>query len=241
MDVTTKALALRATDYKENDKLVSLYSLDHGKISVHAKGVRKNGAKLKFAADQFCFGVYELAKTNDRYTLKTCDQLESFFSLRENIESYYAACAIAECLINFTEEGQSEPKVFVETLYALKTLCEGVDARLVISRFLAEFLKLEGFGLSFSRCQVCSSPSKNLFWDNEKGGIACENCVSADFTPISPKTLSALVLTDGLPYGKLGSLKLDDITKNDCVALCEKLAAKNFFPLKSLKEFIKLY
>ena len=82
MEVTTKGIALKATDYKENDKLVLLYTLEYGKITVHAKGIRKGNAKLKFAADQFCFGQYELSRIEDRFTLKTCDQLESFYSLR---------------------------------------------------------------------------------------------------------------------------------------------------------------
>ena len=38
MDITTKAVALRASDYRENDKMVLLYSLEYGKISVHARG-----------------------------------------------------------------------------------------------------------------------------------------------------------------------------------------------------------
>ena len=91
MDVTTKAIALRATDYKENDKFVVLYSLEYGKISVHARGVRKGNAKLRYAADQFCFGNYELAVGGDRYTLRNCEQLTSFYALREDIVAYYAA------------------------------------------------------------------------------------------------------------------------------------------------------
>ena len=46
MDVTTQAIALRNTDVNENDKLILLYSLEYGKITVHAKGIRKSTAKL---------------------------------------------------------------------------------------------------------------------------------------------------------------------------------------------------
>ena len=122
MDIITKAIALKTTDYGESDKFILLYSLDYGKISVHAKGIRKAKAKLKFAGDTFCFGNYEIAQTGDRFVLKTCEQLESFYTLREDIVAYYSACAIAECLVNYTEEGQSEPPLFLETLRALEQL-----------------------------------------------------------------------------------------------------------------------
>ena len=134
MEVTTRAIAISATDYKENDKYILLYSLEYGKISILARGIRKAAAKLRFAADQFCFGQYELAVTGDRFTLKTCEQLESFFSLREDIVAYYAACTVAESLMNYTEEGQSEPPLFVETLKALETLSCGVNPLLVTLR-----------------------------------------------------------------------------------------------------------
>ena len=157
MELTTKAVALRATDYKENDKYVLLYSLEYGKISVLARGIRKGSAKLRFAADQFCFGQYELAQTGDRFTLKTCEQLESFYSLREDILVYYAACVIAESIINYTEEGQSEPPVFVETLRALQSLSCGTDPLRVTLRFMLKFFELNGIKLALNKCIVCGN------------------------------------------------------------------------------------
>ena len=62
MDYKTDALVLRASDYGENDKIVTLFSLQYGKISAALKGVKKAGAKLKFAAQPFCFAEYVLAK-----------------------------------------------------------------------------------------------------------------------------------------------------------------------------------
>ena len=107
MDLITKAIALKTTDYGESDKFILLYSLEHGKISVHAKGIRKAKAKLKFAGDTFCFGNYELAQTGDRFMLKTCEQLESFYTLREDIVCYYSACAIAECIARMVADADA--------------------------------------------------------------------------------------------------------------------------------------
>ncbi|MBO5866767.1 MAG: DNA repair protein RecO, partial [Clostridia bacterium] len=171
MDIITKAIALRTTDYGESDKFILLYSLEHGKISVHAKGIRKAKAKLKFAGDTFCFGNYELAQTGQRLVLKTCEQLESFYTLREDIVTYYAACAIAECIVNYTEEGQSEPQLFVETLRALEQLVLGTNPLTVVLRYLLGFVKSQGFALDFKRCYECGVNAKKMFLDFAKGGI----------------------------------------------------------------------
>ncbi len=50
MEFKADALLLRAVDYGENDKMVTLLTAERGKIGVGMKGVKKAGAKLKFAA-----------------------------------------------------------------------------------------------------------------------------------------------------------------------------------------------
>ena len=55
MEFKTDALVLRTVDYGENDKMVTLFAADRGKIGVCMKGVKKANAKLKFAAQPFAF------------------------------------------------------------------------------------------------------------------------------------------------------------------------------------------
>ena len=240
MDVTTKALALKGTDYKENDKLILLYSLEYGKITVHAKGIRKSAAKLKFCADQFCFGQYELSKVDDRFTLKTCDQLESFFSLREDVVTYYSACTIAECLINYTEVGQSEPQVFVETLKALQALTNGVEPLTVTLRYILRFLELQGFKLEFDHCSVCGEKKRKLFLDLQRGSLVCDTCRSVDSSPISPRAVATSSMLDGMPYEKLQNLNFSlDILK-DALHVCYRYVSHSFAPLRSLNELLNL-
>ena len=179
-----------------------------------AKGVRKSSAKLKFACDQFCFGQYELVKTNDRFTLKTCDQLESFYTLREDIVAYYAACVVAECIVNYTEEEQSEPKVFVTMLKALQALISGVDPLIVALKFILDFLKLSGFGMDLT------------------GG---DQTVSA-----SPQIVASLKMLDTLSYDKIKNLTYPQDTLKDALSFCNKYMAHNFYPLKTVNELIRL-
>lgn len=54
-------LCIRTIDYKDNDKLITLYCAEKGKITATAKGVKSAKAKLKFCASPFCFGKYQLA------------------------------------------------------------------------------------------------------------------------------------------------------------------------------------
>lgn len=50
MEFKTDALVIKATDYKENDKLLNLFTPSRGKLTAGIRGVRKPKAKLAFAA-----------------------------------------------------------------------------------------------------------------------------------------------------------------------------------------------
>lgn len=239
MDVTTKGLALRATDYKENDKLVALYTPDYGKITVHARGVRKSTAKLRFAVDQFCFGDYELAATGDRYTLKNCQQISSFYGLREDIVVYYAACCVAECLLSCTEEGQSDPVLFVETLRALEALADGRQPLVVTARFVTGFLELSGFRLDFTRCSVCGKKTRHMYVDMQRG-VTCDGCRGAESIAVSPIVATSLAMIDGVPYDKLDNFNFTLDCQKDMLQLLNRYIAHVFYPSKSMTELIRL-
>ena len=81
MEVKTDAIVLKAVDYKDNDKILTLFSPSLGRITAGAKGVKKPKAKLSFSAQPFCFAEYVLAEKGGRYTVTGAYLHESFFSL----------------------------------------------------------------------------------------------------------------------------------------------------------------
>lgn len=240
MDLTTKAIALKTTDYGESDKFILLYSLDYGKISVHAKGIRKAKAKLKFAGDTFCFGNYEIAQTGDHLVLKTCEQLESFYTLREDIVTYYSACSIAECIVNYTEEGQSEPAIFVETLRALEQLVLGTNPLTVVLRYLLGFVKAQGFALDFKHCAECGAMGKKMHLDFSKGGILCDEHRTAESIPVAPRVVSACNLLEDMPFDRLKTVTFSNELLKDALSNVAKYIAHSFAPNKSLAELLHL-
>ena len=53
MEIKTEAIVLHTVDYKDNDKLLTLFSPTLGKITAGIRGVKKPTAKLAFAAQPF--------------------------------------------------------------------------------------------------------------------------------------------------------------------------------------------
>jgi len=112
---------IKATDYGENDKLARLFTLQKGVISAKIRGVKKKGAKLKFAAQPFCFGEYSLAERGGYYTVTGCDAIESFFGIVTQPQKYAYGCLMLETASESARYGDN-PDIFALLLDSLKEL-----------------------------------------------------------------------------------------------------------------------
>ena len=139
-------LCLRATDYKDNDKLLTLYAPEKGKIFAVAKGCKSPKAKLKYAASPLCFGHYYFSVKNGRFTLIGCDCYDSFFDMSQDIEKYCSAMTVVETLDKTQMEGQYDHEVYVHSLQTLQSLKSSVENSGDVAReFLKKTLELSGY------------------------------------------------------------------------------------------------
>lgn len=195
MEITVNALCLRCVDYKDNDKMATLFTLERGKIGVGARGVKRAGAKLNFCVQPFCFAEYTLSEKSGRYTVTGASEIGNFYNLRLNVRAFYAACVISEFLLKFTEDEQPDAELFACSVKAIENLCaDGADSSAVLIKFLADAFGLLGYGAEFSVCGVCgcSEIGNRAFFDFGSGSSVCENCAGAGVTKIKPSTLKAL-------------------------------------------------
>lgn len=238
MDISTKAIALKSVDYGENDKIILLYSLEYGKISVRAKGIKKPKAKLKFCQEPFCLGVYELAAGHGYYVLKTCQQLESFYSLREDIVCFYGGCVVLECLTALQPE-EPDARLFVEALKTFDALTAGVNAYIAVLYFLLQFLKQSGYELNFAACSVCGDNSQ-LYLDPAVGGVVCKQCKGEGAIALSAGTGNLLKLVSSMTSDKLANIRVPDAVSKEAVHSLSSYIAVAVQRLKSATEFIRL-
>ena len=90
-----EGICLRAVDFGESDKILTLYLAQKGKVAVKARGCKNAKSKLKYAATPLCFGKYYLAGKG-HYTLVGCDCIDSFYSITLDPIKYYCSCVILE-------------------------------------------------------------------------------------------------------------------------------------------------
>ena len=165
MEIKTDAIVLQTVDYKDNDKILTLFSPSLGKITAGAKGVKKATAKLAFAAQPFCFAEYVLAEKGGRYTLTSAYLHESFFSLRYDIVRFYAACAATEVCLTILMENEQYEGLFIGLIECLKglSLAEEDSAESLIG-FMLIALRESGYPLDLSFLEEVDGDLGDKLW-----------------------------------------------------------------------------
>lgn len=238
MEIKVNALVLRATDYGENDKILTLLTAEHGKISAGIKGVRKAGAKLRFAAQPFCFAEFILNARGDRYTVINASENESFYDLRTDIMKFYAASSVTEAAQGLTYEDDDCTDIFAESVKTLSAMCTGDECEPLI-KYLLFALKASGYGIALDNCTECGAPltdCEKLRFDPAMGAFTCYDCGSG--AGASRVTYNVLRKVEGKSYeneyitpdGKKRALRL----------IREYFSYKLSASFNSLSEYIRL-
>ena len=207
MEEKCRAIVLRAIDYRENDKILTLLSLENGVVSAGIHGVKKAGAKLKFAAEPFCFCEYVLSKKGDRRTVVSADMIESFYRLRADIERFYCGSVALEYVYTLVPEGEGSGETFLLLADLLKTLCFfGASPRTALVKFLFHALALSGYEITVDKCCKCRKSHKNrVFFDFELGAAICEDCRTEEDVEMNRNTLSLLQAVSEIPFDMLST------------------------------------
>lgn len=210
MTESVKAICLKAVDYMDNDKMLLLFTAESGKISARIRGVKKAQAKLKFCAQPFCFGEYELAEKSSRYIVTNCSEIESFSSLSKNLDAFYCGCTMLEFCSSVLQENEPNTSLFITLLRCLKSLTN-ISPKLVLIKFLLKGLKNTGFGITFNECYACGDKTfPNLYLNLTEGGATCPKCTQGECYQLTPAETSCLKIIDETPFERLQILKYDN-------------------------------
>lgn len=236
--IKVNALMLRAVDYKDNDKILTLLSAESGKISAGIKGVKRAGAKLRFAAQPFCLAEYVLARRGEKYTVVQATEAESFYDLRTDINKFYAASAVCEAAGALTYEGAECAAVFYLAVKALAAMCDG-DESLALIKFMLSALGESGYTVGLESCTECASPlisADKMRFDMNAGSFTCWDC--GDGAGASGVTYNVLRMAAGKAYDE--AYVTPDGKKRALRLLKEYFTFKTEAKCLSLAEYIRL-
>lgn len=183
------------SDYRDNDRMLTLFTVERGRVDCKARNCRKPTAPLLACAQPFVYGEYSIFFSKDRATVDTCDIRESFYALREDPDRYMAAsCAVRLCL-SAVEPDMPNEGLFSLLYHTLSFLAytEG-NPKDLLCGFLVHYLDRIGYRPVLTHCAVCHRDVRSdplLFFSARVGGVVCAAC-SDGRKPIDRLVLEAL-------------------------------------------------
>ena len=120
-EIKTEGIVVGGEDCGEADRLVRILTPSFGVITARMRGVKKEKAKLKFAAMPFSFCEYVLMKRGTYYSVKTAAQTESLFGVASSPDKYLMGSVVLETA-SVTAGGSDSADIFFDLLTTLERL-----------------------------------------------------------------------------------------------------------------------
>lgn len=179
----TRGVVIRATNLREADRILEIYSDDLGKIRAVARGVRKIQSKLAGHLEPFTYVDLMLAKgRGDLPTITGAKAISHFSGIRKDVERMASAAYLAELVSKLNPDGQASRR-FPELLRgSLEALDNGHDPAGVVAYFEWRALTTAGWQPELQHCVNCYQKlyPQGLSFSLAGGGVYCKNCANLD-------------------------------------------------------------
>lgn len=175
---SANAIVLRRIDLGEKDRILTLFTREHGKLSAVAKGSRRPGSKLGGASEPFTYSKMLLSSGRDLDVLSQAEIKESFPNVKNGIESVAHGVYLLELVNSFVDQRQPNPDIFDTLLSAMYVLESGTDPILTARYFEIQLLAILGYEPHLEACLRCGeAPGKErVSFSPALGGIVCSEC-----------------------------------------------------------------
>lgn len=211
-----KGIVLKSIDYKDKDKLLTIFTLELGKITATLKGVNQEKAKLKFASMPFCFAEFVATNKNGFYTITECYQIESFYNVISNYSKSIAGFLGLE-ISSIIIQNQPDELWFLTLINYLKQLeFSKCDENILQIKLMLETLNKIGYGLSFDCCSECGLKfMSDVYINMEMGELECATCKSVNSVKLTKQQFAILQLVNNTQISSIQSIKQNMQVLND--------------------------
>jgi DNA repair protein RecO (recombination protein O) len=194
------AIVLRAVDYGESDRVITLLSRERGKVSAFARGARASRRRFGGVLEPFTLVRAEVRSRSgsDMLGLDSVSAIRAFGAIRGDLARIGCAGYAAELARELVRDHQPHDDLF-DLLEAYLGLLDAAPARPAALRaFELGALRAAGLQPRLDACARCGEPlddARAVRFDPGHGGALCPACATAASPAVpslSPASMAAL-------------------------------------------------
>ena len=205
------AVVLRTYKSGESDRVVVLWTRNHGKIRVFAKGIRKPTSKIGGALEPLSYVKVHLAQSKgDLYIAKNVQLIDQLKTLRGDYDRINAGYGVVEVIDAIPSDDVADEGIFELLTRVLLSLDNPeFHPMLIPASFYFKLLAHDGSEPVVEHCVNCEKVGPLVSFDAQMGGTLCATCrsgvsISADGLALIRRILGgdlAGVLREASPVG----------------------------------------
>lgn len=182
----TEGIVLKAIRYQDTSKILTIYTKEYGKISAMARGAYRAKSQFISTTQPFSYSEYQFNRSRNFLYLNQADILNSFYSIREEMERVIYGYYILELADKSLPEEQENQKIFMLLEKGLRVLSRlNKDFLKFIVAYELKFVSFLGYKPSIEKCVCCSSTKlSDIKFSISQGGIICSSCFNQDLFSI---------------------------------------------------------
>ncbi len=212
--IKTEGIVIKAINYGEGDKILTLYTRTHGKIAVMAKGVRKTKSRLNAVAQIFTYGEFVLYMGKQMGTLNQGDINIHFSDIHLDIEKTAYAAYIVELVDKMTDSNESNPFLFQQLLSALEQINAGKDFEIISRIFEMKIFREAGYRPTLYSCTLCGAEDNLTSFSIRHGGLICNRHQNEPTITLQNGTIKLLRMFEAIDITRLGNVDVKSSTKS---------------------------
>jgi len=188
MYVVSEGVVLKRVNVSDYDKILTVFTLNSGKISGSVRGSQSPKSKLSSGTHPFIYGEFTFQKSGRMSKITGIDIIRSHYKLRENLEPLALASYFLELINMVTVENQRNKPLFyllIDYLEVVEKTTDLIMLERLKASFELKFLYCIGLQPELDHCVQCGQSYDNPKFSVKEGGVICEACYH-DF-PHEPK------------------------------------------------------
>ncbi len=211
--ISVDGIVVSSTPFKENSKIINIFTKEKGIIGCVSKGCKKLKSPLRLISENFAYGTFHLYYKEDKLsTLIDGDIKNYLINSKSDIVKISYLSYLCELSVNVYKESESED-IYSLLEAAILKIEEGYNPQIITNIIELQYLKYIGIDLNLDGCVVCGN-NKVVTLSLSKGGYICSNHRTNE-PIIDEKVLKLLRLYNYVDISKITNLDIDNSISNE--------------------------
>ena len=218
----TKAIILDARAYRESDVLLSVFTLDFGRLNLVVRGAKKSSSKMIGHLEPLTRAKLMIIKGRGFDYVGGALGENSFQGIRADLNKLFYAGKIVALFSKLIKEKEKDERLFLLLNHYLELIDKDLnfnkdEGELFFLKFSLSFLSEIGYKPEMGACLKCQAKlEKGLnYFDLQAGGVVCGKCAKLEISNFNGENQGG-----HLPTGNQASLLT---ISNNCVVIIRYL------------------